>query len=111
MIKDGFLDKYSASGIMIADKNSDGKYRLEPFVYVRDVETLFYETGCGSGSTSIGLLIAKQSGKSISNLKITQPSGMDLIVSVDRDEKLFKSASVDGPIEILFDGRFSMVCS
>ena len=50
------------------------------------------------------MLKAKQTGVSVVDLKITQPSGMDLIVNVERNDSEFISASVDGPIDILFDG-------
>lgn len=103
--RNGFADKYPASGVLIANKQDDGSYKLEPFVYVRDTGTIYYETGCGSGSTAVGLMVAKKDGKPVDNLKITQPSGMDLIVSVDRDEAEFKGASVNGPIYVLFDGH------
>ncbi|OFW86912.1 MAG: hypothetical protein A3B66_07255 [Alphaproteobacteria bacterium RIFCSPHIGHO2_02_FULL_46_13] len=101
----GLSDRYPASGVMIIDRQSENSFKVEPFVYVRDTGTLYYETGCGSGSTSIGIMVAKESGSSVKNLKITQPSGMDLLVSINRDEEKFESATVNGPIEILFDGR------
>jgi len=50
-------------------------------------------------------MLAKQSGSSVSDQKIVQPNGMDLYVSVDRDDRAFISATVNGPIEILFDGK------
>lgn len=103
--KNGFARAYPASGIMVAEAQSDGTFRMEPFVFVRDTGTLYYETGCGSGSTSVGVMVAKETGASVSNLKIRQPSGMDLFVSIDRDSNGFKGATVNGPIEIVFDGR------
>lgn len=101
----GFAKDYPASGIMVAEPQEDGSFKMEPFVYVRDTGTLYYETGCGSGSTSVGVMVAKETGLPVDKLKITQPSGMDLLVSIDRDSDGFKGASVNGPIEIVFDGR------
>ncbi|MBP9846923.1 MAG: hypothetical protein KBD43_12775 [Saprospiraceae bacterium] len=103
--KNGFATDYPASGVMVIDKQDDDSYKLEPFVYVRDTGTLYYESGCGSGSTSVGVMVAKESGLPVKNLRITQPSGMDLLVSIDREANAFKGATVNGPIEILFDGR------
>ncbi len=101
----GFADQYPASGVMVIDEQSESSFKLEPFVYVRDTGTLYYESGCGSGSTSIGVMVAKESGVPVQNLKITQPSGMDLLVSIDRNDDGFEGATVNGPIEVLFDGR------
>jgi len=101
----GFAKDYPASGIMVAEPQEDGSFKMEPFVYVRDTGTLYYETGCGSGSTSVGVMVAKETGLPVDKLKITQPSGMDLLVSIDRDSNSFKGALVNGPIEIVFDGR------
>lgn len=101
----GFATEYPASGVMVIDRQNDGSFKLEPFVYVRDTGTLYYESGCGSGSTSVGVMVAKESGLPVKNLRITQPSGMDLLVSIDREEESFKGATVNGPIEVLFDGR------
>lgn len=103
--ENGFATEFPASGVMVIDKQNDGSFKLEPFVYVRDTGTLYYESGCGSGSTSVGVMVAKESGLPVKNLRITQPSGMDLLVSIDREETSFKSATVNGPIEVLFDGR------
>ena len=97
--------KMPASGVMISDYRHDGSYKLDPFVYVRDVNSLIYETGCGSGSTATALLHSKELGSSIDKIAIEQPSGMQLYVSVDRDEHAFKKSSVDGPVTIAFDGR------
>ena len=98
------IDK-PASGVMVVSSRPDGKLGLDPFVYVRDTGTLYYETGCGSGSTAVGLVQAAGTGASVPALEIVQPSGLPLIVSVDRGESSFRRAFVNGPIEVLFDGR------
>lgn len=97
----GLAIRYPASGLIILDKKSDGLCAIDPYVYVRDTGTLYYETGCGSGSTAVGLMLSKQSGQSLDNVEIQQPSGMSLYVSVVRNEDEFLSASVNGPIEVL----------
>ena len=99
------LANQPASGLLIAQKTGENSYRLDPFVFVRDTKTLYYESGCGSGSTAIGAILALESGKSVKELKVMQPSGMSLSVTIERDGQKFSNAYVDGPIEILFDGR------
>lgn len=99
------LSKEPASGVMVTSERPDGKLRLDPYVYVRDTGTLYYETGCGSGSTAIGLSQAKANSQSVDSLEIIQPSGLPLVVSVQRGETAFKQATVNGPVEVMFDSR------
>ena len=94
-----------ASGIMIVSEKA-GKTSCEPFVFVRDIDTLYYETGCGSGSTSMGMVEAIKSGNSIKDFEIVQPSGLSLYVTINRDSDSFSTAFVDGPVEILEDCSF-----
>ncbi|MCB9988300.1 MAG: hypothetical protein H6868_03075 [Rhodospirillales bacterium] len=104
-LRDGHLmDEQPASGVMVVDMQDDGSYKLEPFVFVRNTGTLYYETGCGSGSTSVGVMVAKKTSQPVNNLRIKQPSGMDLLVSIQRTNDRFEGATVNGPIEVLFDG-------
>lgn len=97
----GLSQRYPASGLILLNKINDNTYAIDPYVYVRNTGTLYYETGCGSGSTAVGLMLSKQLGQSLKDIEIRQPSGMSLYVSVDRNENEFLSASVNGPIEIL----------
>lgn len=104
----GFSNRFPACGVMIADKKDDGTIQLQPFVYVRDTQTLYFETGCGSGSIAVGMVLAKSAGQTIRDLKIIQPSGMDLFVTIDRNEKEFTGASVNGPVEVISDGKMPL---
>lgn len=105
VLKEVGLDQEPASGVMVVSTRPDGKLRLDPYVYVRDTGTLYYETGCGSGSTAIGLTKTIETDQSIEGLEILQPSGLPLIVTVDREENNFKQARVNGPIEIVYDAH------
>ena len=105
ILKEIGLDQEPASGVMVVSERQDGKLRLDPYVYVRDTGTLYYESGCGSGSTAIGLTKTIETGQSVDGLEIIQPSGLPLIVTVERGERNFKQARVNGPIEIVYDAR------
>lgn len=61
----------------------DGEY-MRPLVYVRNSGTMVWETGCGSGSTAIGLLRAWESGRETTETVIRQPGGT-IRVLVGRD--------------------------
>lgn len=99
------LDKGPAAGIMHVTREGN-TYRIAPVVYVRDVDTTYYETACGSGTTALGLALALQQGKSIRDVPILQPSGLPLSVSVDFDNKQFGYTQIQGPIETLNEGTF-----
>jgi histidine racemase len=94
-----------AAGILVLKSNENEELFLDPYVFVRDTGTLYFESGCGSGSTAVGLMLSKKLGRSIENQRIIQPSGMSLYVSVGHEDNKFTQAHVSGPIEVLFDGR------
>lgn len=98
------LTQFPASGLLLVGQVG-GDLTLDPYVYVRDTGTMYFETGCGSGSTAAGLMLAAQSGGGLAAQKIVQPSGMALYVSVEREGEAFARASVDGPVDVLFKGR------
>ena len=71
-----------------------------PVVYVKSIDTLFLETACGSGTTALGLVEAKKTGKNLDELVIEQYSGMPIYVSVNINSETgeFIDAKIDGPI-------------
>ena len=62
----------SALGIMIFDEE---KTILNPLVYVRGVDTLFWERSCASGSTAV-LYYLHERDKGDIGISITQPGGV-----------------------------------
>jgi len=98
------LDKLPAAGVIFTQKQGD-LYQITPIVYVRDIDTLFLETACGSGTTALGLVLSKTSNLSINKVPIRQPSGMDIKVSVDFDGQKFKKAFIEGSVEQLSSGE------
>lgn len=96
-----------ASGVIIS-RQVGKNIAIEPFVYVRDAGTLYYETGCGSGSTAAALVLSNQIGQSIDCVPILQPSGMSLILDIERTDGEFKSAFVGGEVEVLYRGPINL---
>ena len=97
------LDQEPAAGIIYVSISENG-YEIIPVVYVRDVDSLYLETACGSGTTALGMALALQSGRSIKEIPVLQPSGMSIEISVDYDGKEFKYAQIQGCIEKLSNG-------
>lgn len=98
------LDTYPAAGVIYVS-NSENGIKIDPVVYVRDVDTLYYETACGSGTTAVGMALSLISGRSIQNLPVRQPSGSDIKVSIDYNGKEFTGAKIQGQITELSQGN------
>ena len=103
-ITDLNLDKLPAAGVIFTQKQGD-LYKITPVVYVRDIDTLFLETACGSGTTALGLVLSKTTNQSIKQVPILQPSGMNIKISVNFSNKKFKNAFIEGPIEPISSGE------
>ncbi|MEK9178709.1 MAG: hypothetical protein AAB801_02930 [Patescibacteria group bacterium] len=72
----GFSEKFNlpAFGAIITDG-----YKMTPVVYVKDTDSMIYETACGSGSIALNVLINAE--------KILQPSGEE--IKVKRKQNTF----------------------
>lgn len=98
--KTGLLYSQPASGVMFIDDSKE-TIDLRPIVWVRDIQTLFYETACASGTTAVGLWRAKDIKVKKISFKILQPSKEYIKVSIEKEGNLFKTATIYGPIKIL----------
>jgi len=103
MLKSRGLDQEPAAGIIYAKKTGDG-WKIDPVVYVKAIDTLFYETACGSGTTALGLALALKDKKSIRGVPILQPSGLPIKISVEYTEEGFGGAQIQGPVEVIATG-------
>ncbi|MEK7571297.1 MAG: M15 family metallopeptidase [Patescibacteria group bacterium] len=93
-------DQAQAVGYIFAQKEGDS-YTIAPIVYVREIQTTFFETACGSGSMAVTMVEALKTGKSITELAVIQPSGLVIKASVFFDKKNFGYAEISGPIKRL----------
>lgn len=62
-----------AIGVMFLEKINQ-KLKIHPVVWVKSIDTLFYETACGSGSVAVAILESLNKNSSL-KLEILQPSG------------------------------------
>lgn len=95
----GLAESVAASGVMFLTPSESG-VSMRPVVLVRDIDTLFYETACGSGTTAVGLLEALKQGGSV-NIPVIQPTGMPINIAVEFDGERFQRAVISGPLEML----------
>lgn len=101
----GLKTTQPAAGVLFLTENPLG-IKMDPFVYVRNIETFFYETACASGTTAVGLAKSLMENQSFRGLPIIQPSDQIIYVSVERNENEFISAIISGPVEVL--GKISI---
>lgn len=78
---------------------------LKPIVWVRDIETLLYETACASGTAAIGIWKAFQTSQKVVNVKILQPSGKLIEAEIYKKGKSLIDVYIEGEIEILQRGE------
>lgn len=101
-----FIKKYNlqcseAVGIMFCERES-GKIKINPIVWVNSIDTLFYETACGSGTTAVCMVEAylkKQSQK----IDVLQPSGLVITANITYSEGEVVKATISGNVET--DGK------
>ena len=88
--------------MFISRKN--GVLSIKPVVWVRDIATLFYETGCASGTTAVAIVEALKQKQNLNSLPILQPSGAPLLATIrlsnSKDSKV-SFAEIGGPVSIL----------
>lgn len=85
-----------ACGVMFIDCNSNS-VSLSPVVYVRDIDTLFYETACGSGTTAVGIDRCIKTRSNV-DFDVIQPSGETIRISVTYNEDEIGKAVISGKV-------------
>lgn len=85
-----------AIGIMLLEKVSS-KIKINPVVWVKDIDTVFYETACGSGS--LGTAIYNYYKNKDEKLELIQPSGYSINIDLDVKAQYIESASISGIVE------------
>lgn len=97
-----FIHKYNlefseAVGVMFCEE-IDGVLKINPIVWVKSINTLFYETACGSGTTAVAMVQAYLEGKN-QNLEVIQPSGMSIIANITMENQGISKATISGKVE------------
>lgn len=100
LTKANLLTSVPASGVMFISQTNK-TLTLDPIVWVRDIQTLFYETACASGTAAIGLWQSSKSKTDQTELRIKQPSGYYINVSVKRNKNSFIGAKIWGKVELI----------
>lgn len=76
------LSQRDAVGVVWV-KKFDGQVKIDPVVWVRGIDSFFYETSCGSGSIAAASVLDIQ--------RIIQPTGEEIFVNVKKNEVIIRS--------------------
>lgn len=85
-----------AIGIMLVERVLD-KIKINPVVWVKDIDTVFYETACGSGS--LGTAIYNYYINKEEKIELIQPSGYSISIQLDTKGQYIKRAIISGVVE------------
>jgi len=96
LAKDYINDKYAppAMGVMFFDSE---KNFLTPVVYVRDVDTTYFEGSCGTGSTAVAAAFTVEETSGIFQFELEQPAGM-IIATIEKAHGEIKNIYIQGPV-------------
>lgn len=95
------LEYSEAVGVMFCEKEN-GMIKINPVVWVKEINTLFNETACGSGTTATCMVEAftkKQSQK----IDVVQPSGLIITADITYEDGKILKAVISG--EVKTDGK------
>ena len=85
-----------AIGIMLLENVLD-KIKINPVVWVKDIDTVFYETACGSGSLATAIYNYYNCKEEM--LEIIQPSGYTVNIELDTKKQYIENAIITGIVE------------
>lgn len=102
MLEDAqLLYSQPACGVMYISKDIKEQLSIQPIVWVRDIQTLFLESACASGTTAVGLWQSSINKLPKTKLSVKQPSNQLITVEVTQNNQSFIDASINGPIQII----------
>ncbi len=87
-----------AAGVIFVEQTMK-TLKIHPCVYVSRINTLFYETACGSGTVAVGLVCALLNKKS-EEITVIQPSTKTIKVFVSIKGEEIDEAIISGGIEV-----------
>lgn len=105
LISRNLMDMPTCGVIGVAE--NQGAMFIYPYIHSNTLDDWYAETACGSGSLSVALVQAKSAQSSIYGLSLRQPSGHDLIVGVRYKDGELSNASIEGRVNLLFEGEFT----
>ncbi len=101
--KENLLLSTPAAGVMFIEQ-SNKELSIKPIVWVRDIQTLLYETSCASGTAAVGLW--NYYLNNISTMQVKQPSKKYIEVTINKRNTC--NIEVSGEVEIIKNTRITL---
>ena len=97
-----YIEKYDlknseAVGVMFLEQEN-GVLKINPVVWVNAIDTLFYETACGSGTTATAVVKSFLIGRD-GEFEILQPSGYAINALVKCEHGFVESVRISGVVD------------
>lgn len=79
-----------------------GQLRIKPVVWVKAIDSYFFESACGSGTMAAALVHAKEYRLNKSKVAVLQPSGCSITAEVESntDQRIFTRGTIEGVVEL-----------
>lgn len=81
--------------------------KAEFCVWVKEVDTIFDETACGSGTCAIGAALAARTKQPV-KLKVVQPSGESIRTEAEYADGTVTKSYISGKVAVLYDGELKL---
>lgn len=96
--KYNLTDKKAVGVIYLEDIGNDIK--IHPIVWVKSIDTCFYETACGSGSIAVCIVLSYIKKDSLT-IKLIQPSNKIINASIENNDNIFSNAKISGEVKLI----------
>ena len=88
--------RYAAPAAGILALREDGR-TMTPAVYVRDTDTLFFESSCASGSAAAAAILSRETPEGESVFPLRQPGGT-ILATARREGGVLTGLTIAGPV-------------
>lgn len=83
-------------GVMFCDTKAG---TMTPVVYVKDVDSTYFEGSCGSGSTAVAIAFAEKEKEGSFSYTLSQPAGT-ITATVEKAEGKIQAVYIEGPVSL-----------
>jgi len=97
-LKSSILKQYSSPAIGVMFYNT-ANVSLTPVVWVRDINSTFFEGSCASGSVATAAVLSKDFEDGTYTFKLPQPEGT-LEITIIKENNIIKKAFLQGKVEL-----------
>lgn len=97
-LKDRIQQEYNSPAIGVMFCNSGSNF-ITPVVWVRDVNSTFYEGSCGSGSAAVVAILSTSFSDGVQHYQLPQPEGT-LSITAEKRGNLLHRLYLEGEVDL-----------